>query len=216
MRNLSAAAAFVLVLALPGDAAAHRLDEYLQAARIALDRDAITLEVDLTPGAGVAQTVIAIIDRDNDGTISPAEAEAYARTALSDLVFELDGRTVAMTLTHAEVPAVAEMLAGTGTIQLRAVAAGRYPDGHRILQFSNNHQPDISVYMVNALMPESEGVAVLAQTRDPRQRSARLEYQIGSRWHSQLGWFFLGSAGLCALVGLRTGRLGRPLSRTAS
>jgi hypothetical protein len=108
------------------------------------------------------------------------------------------------------------MRAGTGTIQLRAAAAGRYPDGHRILQFTNNHQPDISVYMVNALMPRSEGVAVLAQVRDPRQRSARLEYQIGRRWHSQLGWLFLGSAGLCALVGLRTGRRGRPLSRTAS
>jgi hypothetical protein len=216
MRNLSAATAFVLTLALPGDAAAHRLDEYLQAARIALDRDAITLEVDLTPGAGVAQAVIAIIDRDNNGTISPAEAEAYARTALSDLVFEFDGRSVAMTLTHAEVPAIAEMLAGTGTIQLRALAAGRYPDGHRILQFSNNHQPDISVYMVNALMPKSDRVAVLAQIRDPRQRSARLEYHIGPRWHSQLGWLVLGSAGLCGLVGLRTGRRGRPMRRAVS
>ena len=43
-------AAIVGVLAMSVELGAHRLDEYLQAARVALARDAIALEVDMTPG----------------------------------------------------------------------------------------------------------------------------------------------------------------------
>jgi hypothetical protein len=213
MRTLSAAV-IVFVLATPGESAAHRLDEYLQAARVSLDRERVMLEVDLTPGASVAPAVIAMIDLDGDGAISPAEAAAYGQTALGDLVLDLDGRSVSMTLTRAEVPSIGEMLAGAGAIQLRAVgAAGPHVVGRRVLRFQNNHHPRTSVYLVNALVPEDEGVAVLAQIRDPSQRSVRIEYQVRPRWHAQLGWMILASAALSTLAGLRAVR-GRPsLSR---
>ena len=44
----------------------HRLDEYLQAARIDLQRAAVCVTLELTPGAAVAESVIRTIDRDGD------------------------------------------------------------------------------------------------------------------------------------------------------
>ena len=54
---------------------AHRLDEYLQATRVAIARDRIDLEIDLTPGATIAASIATEIDTDRDGRFSPAEGE---------------------------------------------------------------------------------------------------------------------------------------------
>jgi hypothetical protein len=198
------AAAIVFVLAMPAETAAHRLDEYLQAARVSLARDRITLEVDLTPGANMASAIVALLDRDGDGTISPIEAEAYGRVVLADLVLELDDRPVAVALTRVETPTIDEMLDGLGTLQLRAVGhVETVGAGRRRLYFRNNHQPAASVYMVNALIPEDGDVGVVAQTRDPRQQGVRVEYNVGPQWPVQLLWLILGAAVVSTLIVLR-------------
>jgi len=192
---------------MPAETAAHRLDEYLQAARVSLARDRITLEVDLTPGANVASAIVALLDRDGDGTISPIEAEAYGRVVLADLVLELDDRPVAVALTRVETPTIDEMLDGLGTLQLRAVGhVGTVGAGRRHLYFRNNHQPAASVYMVNALIPEDGDVSVVVQTRDPRQQGVRVEYKIGPQWPVQLLWLVLGAAVVSTSIVLRSTR----------
>ena len=110
---------------------------------------------------------------------------------MSDLVLELDGRAVAVTLTRVEVPSIGEMRDGIGTIQLRAAShIEAVPAGRRYLSFRNNHQPEASVYLVNALFPEDADVRVERQRRDPRQQGVRVEYNVGPRWPAQLlGWF---------------------------
>ena len=199
-------AAIVGVLAMSVQLGAHRLDEYLQAARVALAREAIALEVDLTPGASVASDVIALVDRDRDGTVSPSEAEAYGQAVLADLAVTLDDRLVPMTLERVEIPTIEEMRAGLGTIQLRArgriesIAAGR-----RQLRFRNHHRPGSSVYMVNALSPEDAGIMVTRQMRDPRQQEVRVEYSVGFGWPGQLLWLIAGAVGLLVLTRLRSG-----------
>jgi hypothetical protein len=208
------ATAIVFAVMMPAKPAAHRLDEYLQAARLSLARDRITLEVDLTPGVNIAPAIVALVDRNSDHTISPIEAGAYGHVVLADLVLELDGRPVALTLTRVEAPSIDQMRDGSGTIHVRAagsvetVAAGR---GR--LDFRNNHQPAVSVYLANALIPEDRGVRVLVQTRDPRQQGVRVEYDVRARWPSQLLWLVFGAAGVAtffrwrpALAGLRIGR----------
>src|ERR1035437_6464096 len=60
-------------------AAAHRVDEYLQATRLSIDIQRVDLEIDLTAGVAVASEVFAWIDTNRDGEISNAEGEAYAR-----------------------------------------------------------------------------------------------------------------------------------------
>jgi len=203
MRTTLAAAA-VFVLAMPADSAAHRLDEYLQAARVSLSHDHVTLHVDLTPGANVAPAIVALLDVDRDGTITPVEAHVYGQKVLSDLLLEIDGRAVPMTLTYVATPSIGDMRDGLGTIQLRAAGAFDVGAGARLLRFRNDHQQAMSVYLANALMPDDDGVEVVAQTRDPRQRELRVEYDVGPRWPSQLLWLLLGTAGLATLIIFRT------------
>ena len=62
---------------------AHRRDEYLQAARLAIDPGGVQLELDLTPGIALAEAIIADIDRNRDGSLSDDEQRAYGRLVLS-------------------------------------------------------------------------------------------------------------------------------------
>ena len=143
MRALFTLAAILLV---PADAAAHAVDEYVQAARLSLTRSVVSLEMDLTPGVQVAASIVAMIDRDRDGLITPSEAAAYATGVLQDTVVDLDGVRVAMALTRIDVPPTAEMREGLGTIHMRAVGLHRMRlNGHARLTFRNDHAPNGSV-----------------------------------------------------------------------
>jgi hypothetical protein len=197
----------VFVLAMPVQMAAHRLDEYLQAARVSLDRAQITLELDMTPGVNVAPAIVTLLDRNGDGTISQSEAGAYGNAVLKEIVVELDGHAVPLTLARVEIPSRDEMSDGLGTIQLRAVGARQHvTGGRRLLHFRNNHQPEASVYLVNALMPEDAGVSVVSQARDPRQQSVRVEYDVGPRWTAQVLWLVLAAVVLVPLLGSSDGQ----------
>ena len=191
----------VALLAFSASPSAHRLDEYLQAARVSLERTGVALDIDLTPGANVADHVLALIDTDGDAQISPLEAESYGRNVLGDLILELDGRHVALMLTRVEVPTADEMRHGLGTIQVRAngrADLGVY--GRRELRFRNNHEAGSSVYLVNALIPEDAGIQVVGQTRDARQRDARIEYNLTPQWPKYMYWPLLTAVVLTLFV----------------
>jgi hypothetical protein len=171
---------------------AHRLDEYLQAARVSLEHTRVALEVDLTPGASVAEGIIALIDGDGDKRISPLEAERYGRSVLADVVLELDGRPITLTLDRVEASSLEEMRHGLGAIQLRASGeAEPRMSLRRELHFQNNHQARSSVYLVNALLP-GDGIRVVRQTRDAKQRDVRIEYSISPQWPKHLYWPVIG------------------------
>jgi hypothetical protein len=200
-------AAVVAVLAMPGTSWAHRLDEYLQASRVSLARDAVVVEVDLTSGASIASTIVALLDRDGDWTISPDEAGAYGQAVVADLALDLDGRAVPLTLTRVETPSIPEIHEGMGTIRLYASGGVDAAAGRRTLRLRNNHSPVASVYLANALVPDDRAIDVVAQTRDTRQQELRVEYAIGARWPARLLWLSFGAAGLAMLVIARRLRL---------
>jgi hypothetical protein len=190
-RRVAATAA--CLLALSASPSAHRLDEYLQAARVSLAQTRIELEMDLTPGASVADGLLPLIDRDGDRSISPEEAAQYGRDVLADVVLELDGRRIALTLNHVEAPPIEEMRHGLGAIQLRA--SGEVEPRmsfRRELHFQNNHHAASSVYLFNALVPADPGISVVAQTRDATQRDARIEYSVRPQWPKYVYWPLLG------------------------
>ena len=58
-------AATLLALATPS--LAHRLNEYLQATTIGLERQRLTVSFRFTPGVDIVRNVVAAIDRDGDG-----------------------------------------------------------------------------------------------------------------------------------------------------
>jgi hypothetical protein len=203
-------AAIVFAVVLPAEPAAHQLDEYLQAARLSLARDRIALELSLTPGANLASVIVSLLDRDADSAISPMEAGAYGQAVLSDLLLELDGRPVPLTLIRVEVPSIGEMREGSGTIlvhaagPVEAVLAGR----HR-LDFRNTHQSAASVYLANAMAPEDGDVRVAAQERDPRQQAFRVQYDVRPQWPARLAWLILAAAALSMVMARRAAA--RPL-----
>ena len=205
MRGAIATAA-ALLLGMHTSPSAHRLDDYLQAARVSLERTRVTLEVDLTPGARVADGVIALIDRDGDSKISPLEAKWYGEQVIEDMVLELDGSPVALTLSQVEVPSLDEMRQGLGTIQLRG--SGNVHAGMRVrrhLHFQNNHQAASSVYLVNALIPGDHGISVVGQVRDAKQRDVRIEYSVRPQWPRYVYWPVLG--GVAMFLVFRRSRL---------
>ncbi|MCD9026869.1 hypothetical protein LDO26_01395 [Luteimonas sp. BDR2-5] len=171
-------AAFVFALALA--AQAHRLDEYLQAATVAVASDRVALHLRLTPGVEVADAVIAGIDRDGNGVLSQAEWADYAAGVQADLHLEADGAPLPLRLTGARFADATRMRQGEATILLDFEADLPRADGPRSLVFENRHRRDIAVHLVNALAPRDPAVRILGQRRSPDQSSWRLDFVLES------------------------------------
>jgi hypothetical protein len=194
-----------LVLATPVGAMAHRLDEYLQASRVAVAPGGITVHLDLTPGVSVAAIVIALLDGDGDGRVSPLEAEAYGRIVLSDLSARLDGESLGLTLTRVEVPTEGEMRDGVGTIRIQAAAASHaHGAGPHQFELWNSHRPEASVYLANALAPQDTDIRIVRQQRDARQQMYSLEYDVRPSNGAAVGWLIAAAAALVAHARWRT------------
>ena len=199
-----AALALALALAVLTSVAvnAHRRDEYLQAARIGIDPGRMQIELDLTPGIDVAAGIIGDIDRNRNGVFDTGETHAYSERVLRELRVELDGRPLSLALIDRRFPAPAAMSGGEGTIQLQftATTPASAARGHRIF-YRNDHRPDVSVYLANALAPGTDRVAVTAQTHAVDQRDLVIEYELrGTGARSPLVWWLAAAL----VVGLAT------------
>src|SRR5918911_254751 len=105
--RLAVAGAILLLAAAP--ASAHRLDEYLQATTMSVEKDRVQAQLRLTPGVAVFRRVLATIDTDADGVISEAEQQAYAQRVLGDLSLAIDGNHLRLQLVSATFPGIEEM-----------------------------------------------------------------------------------------------------------
>jgi len=177
--GLAIGAALALTLLATADVFAHRTEDYLQAARIGVEPDRIQITLDLTPGTAVAESFIAAIDRDGDGSLSAAEQREYARQMVSAWQLDLDGRSLPTRVRASSFPDAAAVRRGEGTIRLDVEAAvpDLSPGSHRLL-FRNAHLAGHSAYLANALVPESDRVAVTAQRRDRDQSELIIEYTM--------------------------------------
>lgn len=168
-----------LWLALANSALAHRLDEYLQAARLSVTTNRIDFSLDLTPGVAVADQLLATIDKDRDGLVSEDERATYGQRVLKDLRLQLDEKELALHLVEVSVPMFFEIRNGVGVIRIRASASvGQLATGKHVLHLTNGHLPAISVYLVNALASKDPAVQVTKQTRDELQKEYRLEFGV--------------------------------------
>ena len=160
---------------------AHRLDEYLQATRISIEANRVSLEMDLTPGAEVAKNVFAMIDANGDEKISPAEGSAYLTGFMNALSLRVDGQSHPLRLNDYHMPLLAEMRRGEGVIRLDASAAlPASGHGPHHLTFGNSHRSDIAVYLVNVLIPSDARIRITGQSRDLLQREYAMDYTIST------------------------------------
>jgi hypothetical protein len=188
MRRMGVSA--LLALSLVGSAAAHRLDEYLQATLIGVTRDGIDVEIHLTPGVAMLPVLMAVIDQDGDGRISPEEERAYAGRVAREVELRVDGVAAPLWLTESNFPTLEAMREGLGTIRMKLHTAR---SGHA-LHFENRHLPQVSVYLVNCLAAPSDGLVVRRQKRDEAQRSIEFEYSFGAGTEAgpRAAWIALG------------------------
>jgi hypothetical protein len=172
--------ATVMLLAVTAaTASAHRRDEYLQAARLAIDPDRVELELDLTAGIAVASTVIADIDVDHDRVLSDDEMHAYAMIVQRELHLEQDGVRLPLALLESRAATADAMERGEGTLRLRWTAPLPSHDaGTHTVRFRNRHHADVGVYLANVLVPSDDRVAVTRQNRDGDQRELTVDYDL--------------------------------------
>ena len=118
--RLIAAAAILLFL---GQVAfAHRLDEYLQATILSVDKDHLQASMRMIPGVAVSSSIIASIDSNGDGVLSQTEQQAYAQRVLGDLSLTVDGRSLSPKLVSESFPQIALMKEGLGEIHIEFTA----------------------------------------------------------------------------------------------
>jgi hypothetical protein len=193
----------LLALSLAGGAGAHQLDEYLQATLIGVTRDGIDVEIQLTPGVAMLPVWMAVIDKDRDGRISPAEERAYVGRVVREVELRVDGVAAPLSLIESSFPTVEAMREGLGTIAIKLRTGQR---GHE-LRFENRHLPQVSVYLVNCLAGRSDGLVVGRQERDEAQRSIEFGYSFGGGGVPRPAWVGLGAFWPAAIGMLLMGRL---------
>jgi hypothetical protein len=165
--KLPAAIAILLALGMPGWA--HRLDEYLQATIISIEKDRLQASIRLIPGIAVSRIVLASIDRNADGVISVDEQRAYAQRVLHDLSLSLDGQPLTARLVSAHFSKIEEMKDGVGEMQIEFEADLPRRGTNRKLVFENHHLSGISAYLANCIMPRDRDIRVTAQNRNENQ-----------------------------------------------
>ncbi len=178
IRTLSAVLALT---ATASPAAAHRLNQYLQATTIALAQDGLTLRLRLTPGVNVADQVIRTIDRNGDGVLSPEEQQAYAATVAQGLSLSLNGKSLSLRPEAGAFPSEAAMRAGSGTIDLQFAAKTTLSNGSYRLSYTNKVSGPQTVWLVNCLLPQDPAIHIVQQKRTENQSSYQLDFQIGDK-----------------------------------
>jgi hypothetical protein len=191
------------MLAVARAADGHALDEYIQALRVGIEPACLSLSLDLTPGVNVAADVVGRVDSNGDGLFSAAEAEAYGRAVIADLALSVDGNALPLSLLRVEIPLADELREGQGTIRLE-ISAPSTTGRHRLV-VRNGHMPAQSVYLANALLPDTPTVRIVRQSRDVRQQTFFLDYEVRRVNAAGLVWVLIGSAMLTMLVRLRRG-----------
>ena len=202
MRRAVPFVASTMVLTFAAPAFAHRVDEYLQATTISVEKERVLAQIRLTPGTEVFPTVLAAIDTDRDGVLSSAEQRTYAQHVLGDLSLSVDGERLALRLLASSFSDLDAMRDGRGVIQIEFEAAVPRGGSDRRLVFENHHFGRIADYLVNALVPSDPAISIRSQSRDSLQSRFQLDYgQAGARpGPSSLGWWAGVRAWLGALV----------------
>ncbi len=169
-------AAVTILLLLGGPAFAHRLDEYLEATILSVEKDHVQASMRLIPGVAVSSSIIASIDSDGDGILSAAEQSAYAERVLGDLSLTVDGKCLKPKLVSASFPRVEEMREGLGEIHIEFRADLPPGGANRRLILENHHQVRKAAYLVNCLVPSDHDIRIVSQTRNEHQSFYQLDY----------------------------------------
>lgn len=170
-------ASMLAALVFPAVVVGHQLDECLQATLVSIEPGELGLSINISPGVAVADTFLARIDRDGDGSISADEAAAYGESLRKDVGARLDGREIRLALAASRFPTVEDLRTGWGIIQLQYLGrTGPLAKGAHTLAFENRHLTNISVYLLNAELPKAVNLHITGQRRNETQSSGEVAF----------------------------------------
>ncbi len=167
-----------LMLAICPATVAHRLDECLQATRIAVFHDHLTIKTYVTPGTLLAAGIFSKIDADGDGAISESEGRDYGEKFLRGISLHIDDVSQPIALAGFEYPTLAELSGGEAMIRFELSANTLRVAGRHQVVFQNDNDPTSSIYLANTMMPEDPSIAIVSQKRDQTQRAITIEYDV--------------------------------------
>jgi hypothetical protein len=124
----------------------------------------------------VSSAIIAGIDSNGDGVLSPAEQRAYAQRVLGDLSLSIDGARLLPHLVSVNFPPLDQMRAGLGEIQIEYTVALPPGGQNRRLLLENHHQERHAAYLVNVLVPRDHQIHVVSQNRNQAQSVYELDF----------------------------------------
>jgi hypothetical protein len=200
---------WILLLLYSTSAGAHRLDEYLQATTIEVEKGRVQAEIRLAPGVLVFPTVFADIDRNGDGVASETEQRAYAERVLADLSLSLDSRRLPLRLVAWAFAPKQLLQEGRGEIQLKFEADVPGAAAARRLTFENHHHRSIGVYLVNGLLPRHPAIRLGSPQRNHDQSFYQVDYvdtsarTVSSSFTAWWGpWGWMDGALMALILGL--------------
>jgi hypothetical protein len=155
---------------------AHTLDEYVQATLVSVERDQILASVRLKPGADVFPEVFRAIDTDSDGELSKKEQGIYLQRVIGDIAFSVDGSRLEPRMLWGRWSSLDDMKEGRGEILIELAAPVSTRSGAHKLVIENRHQPRISAYLANSLVPRDPAIRIVAQNRSDNQSVYELQY----------------------------------------
>ncbi len=175
LRNLGLALA--LGFAASTQVQAHRIDEYLHAAFVAIRPAGVELQLSLTPGQAVAEAVLVEMDSDRDGRVSELEQRAYAESILKHLRIDIDDAAALPRLESVRFPEVSAVRDGVGVVELKAaVPCAPFAEGAHRFRIQNRHTNHSTIHLANALQPETAEIEIVRQTRDFTQSELVIEF----------------------------------------
>ncbi len=172
---------------------AHRIDEYLQATLLTVEKHRVQASMRLIPGVLVASAMIDGVDTNHDGAFSEEEKRAYAQHVLSDLSIAIDGKPARVELLSWSFPEASQLRDGLGEIHIDYTIGLPAGGMDRVLTLVNQHHRENSVYLVNVIAPQDDTLRIIGQRRNQQQSAYELDFQqatVAARtpWSNLLDW----------------------------
>ncbi len=165
-------------------AKAHRLNEYLHATTISINKDSVQLHLHLVAGSDIASKLLSEIDRNNDGFISDTEQQAYTHLIVQNLFLYIDGTPATLRLINYSFPQEDDIKKGVGDIQVYLSAALSSTSVTHQIVFENHQQPSFSVYIVNCLLPADTSIHIISQSRNFDQSIYTVDFTTSNAFHA--------------------------------
>src|SRR6185503_9614756 len=139
---------------------------------------------------------------------STAEQRAFVDRVFAEIEMTADGTRLRVSPRSFTFPEAAAVRTGDGVVAIRASAALPVnSQGAHHLAFDNGYRRDISVYLANALVPETNRIAVTGQQRDGIQSRLTIAYEARTGRQASLPYAILTVMVAAIAIGSRHARL---------